>query len=273
MRIILALCAVDELKEEFGGRCKSAHTRLKKAAGSISGGPPGSKSITYELFLAPVFKTCTGEPRARIKSPVPSKEQKHCCGADTSPGQRLNSPSPSELPVCELTYSRIHAFPLAGDRRNYLLRIPNRSFALGIGTSRRIPLSRKRSLTISPSHRPATNFFIEHAADEGGRAELLQKFAHAAGHPALIACVIRRVDKHAVHFASVDRQQRFERMQIVAVNDEVAVKRDGANALFRVRLQRPKWHGQVVIVDKLLALEIQLTHVAPVPKNIGFADA
>ena len=41
--------------------------------------------------------------------------------------------------------------------------------------------------------------------------------------PALIAGVVGRVDKNAVNLIGVHRQQAFERMQVVALNNQVAV--------------------------------------------------
>lgn len=65
------------------------------------------------------------------------------------------------------------------------------------------------------------------------RAVLPQPFLHHGAvdivvvDPAFVARVIGRVDINALDLAGVLRQQRFERMQVVAVNDEILVgKRD-----------------------------------------------
>jgi hypothetical protein len=42
--------------------------------------------------------------------------------------------------------------------------------------------------------------------------------------PAFIAGVVRRIDKDAIHLARVQRQKGLERMQVVAMNDEIAVE-------------------------------------------------
>jgi hypothetical protein len=42
------------------------------------------KSIAYECTSPRFLQTCIGEPRARIKIAVPSKEQQLCCDTDTS---------------------------------------------------------------------------------------------------------------------------------------------------------------------------------------------
>ena len=52
-------------------------------------------------------------------------------------------------------------------------------------------------------------------------------------------------------------------MQIVAVNNQVAVKRDWADTLVFVRHKRTEGHSQMMVVDKFLALEIQFGHSQP----------
>ena len=84
--------------------------------------------------------------------------------------------------------------------------------------------------------------------------------------PALIAGVIRRVDKDAVHLARIARQQRLERVQIVALDDQIAVQIDRPYAFVGMRLKRAERHAQMVVVDKFLALEGQFRH-APVLPN------
>jgi hypothetical protein len=68
----------------------AVQSRAEKAAEhSRSGAPPGSKSIAYECTPPRCLQTCTDEPRERIKYAVPLKEQKPCCGADTSPASHF----------------------------------------------------------------------------------------------------------------------------------------------------------------------------------------
>lgn len=74
--------------------------------------------------------------------------------------------------------------------------------------------------------------------------------------PTFVAGVVGRVDEDAVHPAGVHRQQRLQRVQVVAVDDEVAVQPRLADRFVGVRLQRPERHRKVMVVDKLLALEI-----------------
>lgn len=49
-------------------------------------------------------------------------------------------------------------------------------------------------------------------------------------------------------------------MQIVAVNDQVAIEGNRTNSLIIVRDQRTEWYGKVVVVDEFLPLEVQLGH-------------
>ena len=56
------------------------------------------------------------------------------------------------------------------------------------------------------------------------------------------------------------------------MNNQIAFKRYGADTLFRARFERPEGNGQVMVVDKLFALEIQLSHVAPVRPIRAFVD-
>ena len=52
-------------------------------------------------------------------------------------------------------------------------------------------------------------------------------------------------------------------MQIVALDDQIAIEPGLSDPLVRVHFQRAKWHGKVMIIDEFLALEIQLGHAAP----------
>lgn len=78
--------------------------------------------------------------------------------------------------------------------------------------------------------------------------------------PAFVAGVVGRVDEDAVHLARVERQERLQRVQIVAVNDEIAVERNGADAFGFVGHKRTEGHRKMVVVDELFALEDQLSH-------------
>ena len=69
--------------------------------------------------------------------------------------------------------------------------------------------------------------------------------------PTLVAGVVRRIDKHAIHLA---------RVQVVAVDDQIAVEPRLAYRLLGVRRQRPERHREVMVVDELLALEDQFRH-------------
>ena len=79
--------------------------------------------------------------------------------------------------------------------------------------------------------------------------------------PALVAGVVNRVYEDAVHLAGIQRQQTLQRVQVVAVNDEIVVQPPLADALGGVRHQRPVRHGQMMVVDEFLALENQFRHV------------
>jgi hypothetical protein len=62
--------------------------------------------------------------------------------------------------------------------------------------------------------------------------------------------------------------------QLIAMNDQVAVERDGTDAFLRMRLQRTEGHRQMMVVDELFALEIQLRHVVcPHPNRSGIESA
>ena len=78
--------------------------------------------------------------------------------------------------------------------------------------------------------------------------------------PALVAGVVGRVDIDAFHPSGVARYQRLQRLQIVAVDDQIAVRALRLHRPLRIRDQRAVGHGQMVCVDMLLALEIQNRH-------------
>jgi hypothetical protein len=57
---------------------------IQRAAGSMTSGPTGLKIDWFETQPSPGFdRLAPGEPMARIKNAVPSKEQKSCCSDDT----------------------------------------------------------------------------------------------------------------------------------------------------------------------------------------------
>jgi len=82
--------------------------------------------------------------------------------------------------------------------------------------------------------------------------------------PAFVAGVVRRVNVDAVHLARVNGQQRLERVEIVAENDEVVLQRRlRARRQFRffcVNDQFPERHGKMMRIDERLAFEIQCWH-------------
>ena len=78
--------------------------------------------------------------------------------------------------------------------------------------------------------------------------------------PAFIAGVVGRVDKDQIDLACVARQQAFERMQVVAMNDQVAAQVGCAHALGGVRQQRPVGHAEVVVVNVFFAFEDDFGH-------------
>lgn len=73
--------------------------------------------------------------------------------------------------------------------------------------------------------------------------------------PALVACVVRRIDVDALHLPRVVRQQRFERDKVVALHDEIAVSRLAAGKLRHV-FQQMKRHLQMMIDDSFLAYPV-----------------
>lgn len=61
--------------------------------------------------------------------------------------------------------------------------------------------------------------------------------------PAFVAGVVGRVDGDAVHPAGIERQERLQGMQVVTLNNQVAVDRDRADALLRARHEWAEGHG------------------------------
>jgi len=81
--------------------------------------------------------------------------------------------------------------------------------------------------------------------------------------PAFIAGVVRRVDKDAVYLARIEGQQRLQGVQVVTMDNHVAVKGDRADAFVFMGRERAEGHRQMVIIDKLFALKTQLRHSCP----------
>ncbi len=100
------------------------------------------------------------------------------------------------------------------------------------------------------------------AVDRVGAQPLLhdRRVDAVAVAPAFVAGVVRRVDEDQVDGAGIARQQALERMQVVAVDHQVAGQIGRADALAGVRDQRPVGHRQVVVVDVFLALEDDFRH-------------
>ena len=79
--------------------------------------------------------------------------------------------------------------------------------------------------------------------------------------PALIPCVVGRVDVDALHLAVVGRQKRLQGREVVALNDQVVAQaRLVAQPLLALRQQLVERHGQMVILDEDLPLEAQSRH-------------
>src|ERR1019366_3644704 len=81
--------------------------------------------------------------------------------------------------------------------------------------------------------------------------------------PALVARVIRRVDEDAVHLPRIEWQQSLQSVQVIPVNNKVAVQVRLADGLAGVHLKRTEWHGQMVVVNELFSLKVQLWHISP----------
>ncbi len=79
--------------------------------------------------------------------------------------------------------------------------------------------------------------------------------------PAIDAGVVRRVDVQALHLARVLGQQRFQREQVVALDDEIAAGGVAARELGHFP-QRPRFHALVVIDDGIPADPAQRRHAA-----------
>ena len=76
--------------------------------------------------------------------------------------------------------------------------------------------------------------------------------------PTLVAGVVGRIDIDALDPVVIDRQQRLQRRQIVAVHDQVVVQaRRPAQPLVRGRPQVVERHRQMMILDERPALELQ----------------
>ena len=79
--------------------------------------------------------------------------------------------------------------------------------------------------------------------------------------PAFIAGVVRRVNVNTLHLAGVGGQQRLQRLEVVAVNDEIVVQphlvREALVLLWHkfVLLDR-----EMIILDERFPLEIECGH-------------
>jgi len=80
-------------------------------------------------------------------------------------------------------------------------------------------------------------------------------------NPALVAGVVRRVDVDALHLAGVARQQGLERMQVVALYDQVAAAAVAAGQVGH-RLEQSEGHFLVMLDDGFLADPVQCGHGA-----------
>ena len=78
--------------------------------------------------------------------------------------------------------------------------------------------------------------------------------------PAFVADVVGWVNEDAVHLAGVERKESLEGVEIVPVDDQVAIERWLADSLLGIHDQGPERDRQVVVVDEFLALEAQFTH-------------
>ena len=98
-----------------------------------------------------------------------------------------------------------------------------------------------------------------------GVAEPLTNFGAVDGviiNPALVAGVVWRVDVDALDLPGITRQQRFERDEVVALDDEVlgvALSRRAGQVWHF--LQQPKRHFGMMTDNRLLPDPIQRRHL------------
>ena len=78
--------------------------------------------------------------------------------------------------------------------------------------------------------------------------------------PPLVARVVGRVDEHTVDPARIHRQQRLQRVQVVPVDNQVAVEPWIPDRFRGIRHQRPVWNGEVMIEDEFFTLEAEFRH-------------
>ena len=79
-----------------------------------------------------------------------------------------------------------------------------------------------------------------------------------AVRPALVARVVGRIDVDALHLAVIGRKQGLQRGQVVAVDDQVVAQaRLLAQPLLAHRQQFVEGHGQVMVLDEDLPLEME----------------
>ncbi len=81
-------------------------------------------------------------------------------------------------------------------------------------------------------------------------------------NPALVAGVVGRVDVDALHLSGIAGQQGLERMQVVALHDQVAAVSVAAGQL-RHRLQQAERYIFVVFDDGFFADPVQCGHAGP----------
>ena len=102
------------------------------------------------------------------------------------------------------------------------------------------------------------------------RAVGLQPFLHQRTvhpiivYPSLAAGVIRRVDVNAFYPPGVARQQRLERMQVVAFDNHVVFRIAAVGVQQRscfVQNERTMRHRHMMRINLLLPIKIQLRHI------------
>ena len=80
-------------------------------------------------------------------------------------------------------------------------------------------------------------------------------------NPALVAGVVGRVDVDALHLAVKGRQQRLERLQVVALDDEIVVQaRALADPARLYRLQLAERDDEMVVLHQRFAFELECRH-------------
>ena len=76
--------------------------------------------------------------------------------------------------------------------------------------------------------------------------------------PALVARVVGRIDVDALYLSVIGRQQRLQRGQVIAVDDQVVVEaRLLAQPVLARRQQLVEGYGQVMVLYEYLPLEVE----------------